>query len=458
MLIEKVRKYYLEQDYNCAETVVKAANEEYNLGLTDSAVRLVSGYGKGFGACETCGALCGAMAVLSVMCVQTRAHETENFSDICSGYLSAFKAKLGSDNCQQLQDKYRNEQVRCLKTIELAAQALEDYLIKLGKVAAPEGKTTVSKEDITRVKALGFLLNKGTDNFNGRVITRNGRITVDEAMAVAQAAQLYGDGHVEMTSRMTLEVSGIPYDKIEDFRAYLAKAGLETGGTGSKVRPVVSCKGTTCHYGLIDTFGLSDSIHQRFYKGYANVKLPHKFKIAVGGCPNNCVKPDLNDLGVIGQRVPQVDEDKCKGCKVCQVEKECPLGDAKVIEKDSKRILAIDTAECNHCGRCVGKCPFGAVTSKLDGYKVYLGGRWGKKTAKGQSMDTVFTTSQQVMDVIEKAILLFRRDGISGERFNDTVNRLGFENVQQMLMSDELLKQKNEILKDENSPEGGATC
>ena len=35
------------------------------------------------------------------------------------------------------------------------------------------------------------------------------------------------------------------YDKIEDFRAYIAKEGLETGGTGAKVRPVVSCKGTT---------------------------------------------------------------------------------------------------------------------------------------------------------------------------------------------------------------------
>ena len=32
----------------------------------------------------------------------------------------------------------------------------------------------------------------------------------------------------------------------------------------------------------------------------------HKFKIAVGGCPNNCVKPDLNDLGIIGQMVPKL--------------------------------------------------------------------------------------------------------------------------------------------------------
>ena len=77
------------------------------------------------------------------------------------------------------------------------------------------------------------------------------------------------------------------YDKIEDFRAFIAEAGLETGGTGAKVRPVVSCKGTTCQYGLFDTYSLSRKVHDRFYKGYETVKLPHKFKIAVGGCPNN---------------------------------------------------------------------------------------------------------------------------------------------------------------------------
>ena len=69
----------------------------------------------------------------------------------------------------------------------------------------------------------------------------------------------------------------------------------------------MSCKGTTCQYGLIDTFDLSEKLHERFYVGYHGVELPHKFKIAVGGCPNMCVKPDLNDLGIVGQRVPQVE-------------------------------------------------------------------------------------------------------------------------------------------------------
>ena len=80
-----------------------------------------------------------------------------------------------------------------------------------------------------------------------------------------------------MTSRLTIEIQKVPYENIEPLREFLANAGLETGGTGSKVRPVVSCKGTTCQYGLIDTFHLSEMIHERFYHGYGQVKLPHKF-------------------------------------------------------------------------------------------------------------------------------------------------------------------------------------
>ena len=272
-------------------------------------------------------------------------------------------------------------------------------------VKVPNADAAVSKEEETRVKALGFLKDKRTpDKFNGRVITRNGKITAEEAHVIAEAAERFGSGEVTMTSRLTMEIQGVPFDNIEPLREYLMQAGLETGGTGSKVRPVVSCKGTTCQYGLIDTFALSEEIHERFFHGYSNVKLPHKFKIAVGGCPNNCVKPDLNDLGIIGQRVPQIDLEKCRGCKVCQVENNCPINVAKLV--DGK--VTIDDNACNHCGRCVGKCPFHAIENYTNGYRVYIGGRWGKKVAQGRYLDKVFTDKEEVLAIVEKAILLFR--------------------------------------------------
>lgn len=316
-------------------------------------------------------------------------------------------------------------------------------------------KATVSPEDITRVKGLGFLHDKNTaDRFNARVITRNGKITADEMQAITEGAKKFGNGEVTMTSRLTMEIQSVPYENIEPLREFLMDAGLETGGTGSKVRPVVSCKGTTCQYGLIDTFAISEEIHERFYKGYHDVKLPHKFKIAVGGCPNNCVKPDLNDLGVIGQRIPEIDMEKCRGCKNCQIVENCPIKIAKL--ENGK--LSIDPEACNHCGRCVGKCPFHAVTSYTNGYRIYIGGRWGKWVAKGRYLDKVFTDKEEMMDVIEKAILLFREQGITGERFSDTIARLGFENVQEQLLSDELLNRKEENIKAEKHLTGGATC
>ena len=291
----------------------------------------------------------------------------------------------------------------------------------------------LSPEDIKRVKGLGFLQDKRyPDVFNARVITRNGRITTDEHRAIAEAADRFGSGQVAMTTRLTMEIQGVRYENIQPLTDFLSAYGLTTGGTGALVRPVVSCKGTTCQYGLIDTYALSGKIHERFYVGYHNMPLPHKFKIAVGGCPNNCVKPDLNDLGVVGQRVPVPDTEKCRGCKKCQIEKNCPIHAAKL--EDGK--ISIDPDACNHCGRCKGKCPFGAVEEYREGYKILIGGRWGKKTACGRPLPRLFTTEEEVMTVIDRAILLFREEGIAGERFADTVTRLGFDYVSGKLLGE----------------------
>ena len=323
--------------------------------------------------------------------------------------------------------------------------------VTFNEVRVPRGGQKLSAEEIKRVKGLGCLQDKRYDDiFNVRVITRNGKITAQEQKKIAEAAERFGTGEVTMTTRLTLEIQGVAYDNIEDLRAFLSEAGLETGGTGSKVRPVVSCKGTTCQYGLIDTFGLSQKLHELYFKGYHDVALPHKFKIAVGGCPNNCVKPDLNDLGIVGQRVPEIDLSKCRGCKVCQVEQGCPIHVARM--EDGR--IHIDAASCNHCGRCIGKCPFGAVNESAAGYRVYIGGRWGKKVAQGHMLDKIFTSEEEVIDMTERAILFFRDEGLSGERFADTIDRLGFDYVQDKLLNSAI--DREQVLK--KNVVGGATC
>ena len=289
---------------------------------------------------------------------------------------------------------------------------------------------TVNKEDEKRVKGMGFLNNRGTDLFSARVLTINGKVTAAQHRCMAEAAEKFGSGELLYTTRLSVEIPGIPYEKIDEFRAFIAKENLVTGGTGAKVRPVVSCKGTTCQYGLLDSYAISEEIYKRFYEGYRDIVLPHKFKIAVGGCPNNCVKPNLNDVGIIGQRIPKVDTDICKGCKKCAIEAACPNKVAKVV--DGK--ITIDETKCRHCGRCVGKCPFHTIEDGTYGYKIYVGGRWGKKVSKGRALGKIFTSSEEALDVIEKAILFFRDHGNKGERFAETIERIGFENVEKELI------------------------
>ena len=91
---------------------------------------------------------------------------------------------------------------------------------------------TVSKEEEKRLKGQGFLNNRGTDEFSARVITVNGKVTAAQHRCMAEAAEKFGNGNLTYTTRLSVEIQGIPYEKIEEFQEFIAKEGLETGGTG----------------------------------------------------------------------------------------------------------------------------------------------------------------------------------------------------------------------------------
>lgn len=140
---------------------------------------------------------------------------------------------------------------------------------------------SITKEQIREVKSRGFLLNRGTECFSGRIVTAAGLFTPDELRTVAEVAEKFGNGKVIMTSRLAAELEGIPFEKIPEAEKFANERGLYFGGTGAKIRPVTACKGTTCIYGNIDTQTLAKLIYDKFYIGMKDAKLPHKFKIGV---------------------------------------------------------------------------------------------------------------------------------------------------------------------------------
>ena len=301
---------------------------------------------------------------------------------------------------------------------------------------------SVTKDQITSVKGRGFLLNRGTECFSGRVVTVGGLFTPAELKAIAECAEQFGSGKVIFTSRLAAEIVGIPFDRIPEAEAFMAQRDLHFGGTGAKVRPVTACKGTTCVYGNIDTQALAKVVYDRFYIGMGDVKLTHKFKIGIGGCPNSCMKPSLNDVGVEGCKQFTFDSELCHGCKKCAVAQNCPSKAVSVV--DGKAV--IDQSKCTSCGVCVGKCPFGAVPKEAKSVcRVYVGGTWGKKQRMGTLLRDTFTEAE-IPDVIEKVMLWFKENAYVKERLGAAIDRLGSDTLEAALATNDLLDRKEEIL------------
>ena len=301
---------------------------------------------------------------------------------------------------------------------------------------------SITKEQIVSVKGRGFLLNRGTECFSGRLVSIGGVFDSEQLRTLAQCAEQFGNGKVIFTSRLSAEVPGIPFEKIPAAEAFVESHGLHFGGTGAKVRPVTACKGTTCVYGNIDTQALAKVIHDRFYVGMGDVKLPHKFKIGVGGCPNSCMKPSLNDVGVEGCKKVSFDPEICRGCKKCAVAENCPSKAVSVV--DGKAV--VDGSKCTKCGVCVGKCPFGAVPKEAESAcRIYVGGTWGKKQRMGTLLSGTYTEAE-VPDMIEKVMLWFKENAYAKERLGAAIDRLGTEKLEADLASNDLLERKEEIL------------
>ncbi|MDO5409725.1 MAG: C-GCAxxG-C-C family (seleno)protein [Lachnospiraceae bacterium] len=133
MLKEIARRYYLEEKCNCSESLLYAANEYYQLGLGAETLKAIGGFGGGMGCKTTCGALSGSIAALSCMFMQGKAHETPDMMKISGGFVARFEEKLGSTLCSVLEPQNKKPDVRCVLTVELAAEALEAYIAELKK-------------------------------------------------------------------------------------------------------------------------------------------------------------------------------------------------------------------------------------------------------------------------------------------------------------------------------------
>lgn len=129
---DTIKKYYLEGNYNCSETMIHAANEYYGLNLDLESMKMFSGFGTGMFVGSACGALIGSVAVLSKLVTQTKAHDQlDTLRPSIQKCVRNFKENLGALDCKDIQPVHRTKEYRCLNTCLLAGQALEQTIKEL---------------------------------------------------------------------------------------------------------------------------------------------------------------------------------------------------------------------------------------------------------------------------------------------------------------------------------------
>lgn len=130
MLKEIAKKYWTEEyDLNCAECIMYAANEEYNLNLSEQTLKVMAGFGGGMATGDVCGVVTGSIGVIGIIFTEVSGHKSPIIKEMTREFIKIFNEKLGYIRCVDLKKEYINEK-RCTLMIETGAEILDDIILK----------------------------------------------------------------------------------------------------------------------------------------------------------------------------------------------------------------------------------------------------------------------------------------------------------------------------------------
>jgi nitrite reductase (NADH) large subunit len=102
---------------------------------------------------------------------------------------------------------------------------------------------------------------------------------------------------VKVTGGQRLDIFGIKKEDLPAVWADLNAAGMVSGHAyGKALRTVKTCVGSEwCRFGTQDSTGLGVKVERMTWGSW----MPHKYKIAVSGCPRNCAEATIKDFGIV---------------------------------------------------------------------------------------------------------------------------------------------------------------
>ncbi|HUX91892.1 MAG TPA: nitrite reductase large subunit NirB [Gallionellaceae bacterium] len=142
-------------------------------------------------------------------------------------------------------------------------------------------------------RAHGNIQKDGTFSVVPRM--HGGITTPAQLRRIADVAEKYKVPTVKVTGGQRIDLFGI---KKEDLPSVWADLGMSSGyAYGKALRTVKTCVGSEwCRFGVQDSTQMGIDLEYALDRMWT----PHKFKLAVSGCPRNCAEAAIKDVGIIG--------------------------------------------------------------------------------------------------------------------------------------------------------------
>lgn len=118
-----------------------------------------------------------------------------------------------------------------------------------------------------------------------------------ELRAIADVVDKFSIPTVKVTGGQRIDLLGVKKEDLPLVWHDLNQAGMVSGHAyGKSLRTVKTCVGSEwCRFGTQASMGMGVQLEQMTWGSWT----PHKFKMAVSGCPRNCAEATIKDFGVV---------------------------------------------------------------------------------------------------------------------------------------------------------------